>query len=68
MADAAMRIEEALAGATEGKDLTGELISQAQRIGKAFGSLLKSSKAMARRMEGYRYEVASRVPFHCSHI
>jgi hypothetical protein len=70
MADAAIRIEEVFHGAENGQDdaLMDELISGLQKIRKALSSTFKGGKGLERRMESYRYDMASRVPFHCEHI
>jgi hypothetical protein len=70
MADAAIRIEEVFQ-ATEsgqGEALINELVSGFQRIGKALSGTFRGGKGLEHRMESYRYQVASRVPFHCEHI
>ena len=70
MADMAIRIEGAFPGTITGseKDWVEAIASGVRKIGRVFGEALGGSKNMARRMEGYRCEVASRVPFHAEHV
>ena len=70
MADAAIRIEEVFQGIEAGQDdvLVDGLISGFQKLGKAFSSTFRGGKGLERRMESYRYDVASRVPYHCEHV
>jgi hypothetical protein len=70
MADAAIRIEEVFQGTETGRseDLVNGLISGFQKLGKAFFSTFNGGKGLERRMESYRYDVASKVPYHCEHV
>lgn len=71
MADAAIRFEEVYQGVAydSGRnESTVEIFKAIASKVRELGGRFSRGKALENRMESYRYEVASEVPFHSEHV